>query len=93
MHSRQPITLIQRVTPDPLAQWIAQSRSLVEKELGVVGGSQALQELLHGRREPVVNLVPGSPERVSSRRGQRVDLEHGVIRGHRLKRDVRVPAG
>lgn len=54
-------------------------------------GRQALEHLLHWRGQPVISLVARSPEGIASGRWQRVDLEHCVVRGHRLESDVAVP--
>lgn len=57
-----------------------------------MGCRQALQHGPHGRRQAVVDLVARRPQRVASGGRQRVNLEHGVVGGHRLKRDVCVPS-
>lgn len=54
---------------------------------------QPLQHPLHGPRQPVVHIVAARPERVAAGLGREgVDLEHGVVGRHRLKRDVAVPS-
>lgn len=93
VHGLEALALIQGAAPDALTQRVAQPLGLVEEEGGVVGGRQALEHLLHGRAEAVIDLVARGPEGVASGRGQGVDLEHGVVGRHGLKRDVGVPGG
>lgn len=93
MHSRQRIALIQGIPPHALSQRVAQPSGLVQKELGIVRGRQAFQHGPQGRGQAVVDFVAGRPEGVAACRGEGVDLEHGVVGGHRLEGDVGVPPG
>lgn len=93
VHRRQRLALIQHIPSRALANRIPQPRRLLQEEARVVRRRQALQQRAHRRRQPVVDLVAGRPQRVAAGGGQRVDLEHGVVGRHGLERDVRVPAG
>jgi len=53
--------------------------------------AQRLKELLVRRREAVVDLVPGGPERVAPGFGQLGQAQRGVVGGDGLELDVRVP--
>lgn len=93
MHGLEAGALVERRPALALADGVAEAAGLVEEELGVVRGREALEEDLHRLGQAVVDLVAAGPEGVAARRGERVDLEHGVVRGDRLKRDVAVPPG
>lgn len=54
-------------------------------------GRQAFKHLLHWRRQPVIGLVARGPKGITPRGWQRVNLEHRIVRGHRLKSNVAVP--
>lgn len=56
-------------------------------------GGEAFKELLVGLREPVVDLVPRSPESVATGLGKLRQAQRGVVCWHGLKLDVRVPCG
>lgn len=92
MNSRQLLPEIQRIAPCGLANRIPQPLRLFQEKLRVVRRRQSLEKRLHRRRQPVVDFVARSPQRVAARRGQRVDLQHSVVGRHGLERDVRVPA-
>lgn len=53
---------------------------------------QAFQHGPQGRGQSIVDLVAARPQGIAPRGRQGVDLEHGVVGGHRLERDVGVPA-
>ena len=55
------------------------------------GGGQTLEELLIRRGKAVVELAARSPERVAARGGELGQAERGVVGGHGLELDVRVP--
>ena len=62
------------------------------EELRIVNSSQSLQVGGHRRRQAVVDLVPGRPQRIATGGRQSVDLQHGVVGRHGLERDICVPA-
>ena len=92
MHGTQSLPEIQWTPPYPLPNRVSQSFRLLQEELRIVRSRQALQKHLHSRRQPVVNLVPGRPQSITSGRRQRVYLQHSVVGGDGLERDIRVPA-
>ena len=62
------------------------------EECRVMCSSESFQELCHGRRQTVINLVARSPKSVSSCFRQSVNLEYGIIGGNMLKCNISVPA-
>lgn len=53
---------------------------------------QPLQKSPHFPRQPIIHLIPRRPERITACLGERMNLEHGIVRGHSLEADIRVPA-
>lgn len=92
MHRTQSLPEIQWTPPHSLPNRVSQPFRLLQEELRIMRGGQALQEHLHSRRQPVVNLVPRRPQSITSGRRQCVDLQHSVVGGDGLERDIRVPA-
>lgn len=52
---------------------------------------EAFEEFLVGRRDAVVELVPGGPEGVTTGLGHLGEPQTGVVGGHRLEGNVGVP--
>lgn len=92
VHGSQPIAVVQGRASAALPYGIPEALRLAQEEGRVVGGGEALEKLLHGRREPVVDLVAAGPQSIAAGGWEGMDLEHGVIRRHRLEGDVCVPA-
>lgn len=62
------------------------------EETRIVRRGQPLQERRHCWRQSIIYFVRRRPEGIAARRGEGMDLEHGVVRRHALEADVRVPA-
>lgn len=92
MHSKQLLALIQRRPAHSLPQRIPQPSRFIVKETRIMHRRTPFQQLRNLRRQPLINLIPTRPKRITPGLRQRVDLQHGVVRGYALEGDIGVPA-
>ncbi len=92
MHSSKILADIQRRSSFSLIDLESSSLGSFNETWLAESSSQALKEFLIWSRNPIIDLVPTSPQRLSSCLRQRKKSQTRVISGHWLEGDITVPA-